>query len=36
MGVANFNASRSSASYGRDSTTEVRTTNYAVYYYIKI
>jgi len=31
----NFNASRSSAVYGRDSTQEVRPNNYAVFYYIK-
>lgn len=32
---ATFNASRSNAAYGRDSTTEVRPTNFAVYMYIK-
>jgi hypothetical protein len=30
-----FDASRSSASYGRNNTTEVRPINYAIYYYIK-
>jgi hypothetical protein len=30
-----LDASRSSASYGRNSTTEVRPTNYSMYYYIK-
>jgi hypothetical protein len=30
-----FNASRSSAAYGRDNTTEVRPVNYAVFYFIK-
>jgi hypothetical protein len=34
-GVAYFDASISSASYGRDETTEVRPTNYSLYPYIK-
>lgn len=34
-GTINVNASRSSASYGRDNATEIRPTNYAIQYFIK-